>query len=139
MPNNILELLHCWKTQGRGHSNQAIWKVIPTLLIQSILRGKKKKFKKISDSLKDCKSNVLCLKSSSLSSLSWAVAYIPNFSTSNHVDFVHFLEDRHQYGSCILLYTFCVRELCLFLINYCSSQRNIRVGADQVSCMEIVR
>ena len=35
---------------------------------------RKKKIKKISASLKDCKSNVLCLKSSSLSSRSWAVA-----------------------------------------------------------------
>jgi len=33
-------LLHCWKTQGRGHSNEAIWKVIIALLMWSIWREK---------------------------------------------------------------------------------------------------
>jgi len=30
---NILELLHCWKSQRRGHPKEAIWKVIPELLM----------------------------------------------------------------------------------------------------------
>jgi hypothetical protein len=29
MPCNILELLHCWKTQGRKQSKEAIWKSHP--------------------------------------------------------------------------------------------------------------
>lgn len=35
MPSNILELLHGWKFQGRGHSKGAIWKVILALLMWS--------------------------------------------------------------------------------------------------------
>jgi len=33
MPYNILQLLHCWKFRGQGHPREAIWKVIPTLLM----------------------------------------------------------------------------------------------------------
>jgi hypothetical protein len=33
MPSNIQELLHCWIVQGRGHSKEAIWKVISALLM----------------------------------------------------------------------------------------------------------
>jgi hypothetical protein len=40
MPSNILELLYYWKTQGWGQSKEAIWKVIPPLLMWSILRKK---------------------------------------------------------------------------------------------------
>jgi hypothetical protein len=38
MPSNILELVQCWKMQGQSQSNEAIWKVIPTLLMWSIWR-----------------------------------------------------------------------------------------------------
>jgi len=33
MPNNIQELLHCWKVQGRRYPKEAIWKVITALLM----------------------------------------------------------------------------------------------------------
>jgi len=29
MPSNILELLYCWKIQGRGHPKEVIWEVVP--------------------------------------------------------------------------------------------------------------
>jgi hypothetical protein len=88
--SNILELLHCWKTQGQGHSNKAIWKVILALLMWSIWRERNWCL------FEDCESNVLCLKSSLSSLLDWAVAFVPNFSSSNLVDLVHFLDFRHH-------------------------------------------
>jgi hypothetical protein len=89
MPSNIVELLQCWKTQGRGKSKEAIWKVIPTLLMWSIWREINRHIFEDRDSI------VLQLKSSFLSALlDWAVTFVPNFSSSNLVDFVSFLDFR---------------------------------------------
>jgi hypothetical protein len=55
--------------------------------------------------------NVLQLKASFLSSLlDWAVSFVPNFSSSNLVDFVYFFDSRWL----LLLYTFRVHELFFF-------------------------
>jgi hypothetical protein len=90
MPSNILGVLHCWKTQGRGHSDGAIWKVIHALLMWSIWRETNRHL------FADYESNVVCLKSLFLRSLlDWAVAYVPNFS-SNLVGIVNFLDFRHH-------------------------------------------
>lgn len=40
MPGNILQFLHCWKFQGRGHPREVIWKVIPALLMWSVWKEK---------------------------------------------------------------------------------------------------
>jgi hypothetical protein len=32
-PGNVPQLLHCWKFLGHGHPREAIWKVIPALLM----------------------------------------------------------------------------------------------------------
>ena len=59
----------------------------------------------------DCESNVLSLKSSFLS---WAVVYVPNFSSSNLVDLVTFLYCRSLWGDCLSC-ILCVQGLCIFL------------------------
>jgi hypothetical protein len=43
---------------------------------------------------------VLQLKSSFLSALDWVVTFVPNFSSSNLVNFVNFLDFRLLWGSC---------------------------------------
>jgi hypothetical protein len=63
MPSNIVELFQCWRTQGWGHSKEAIWKVIPTLLMWCIWRKRNPRL------FEDHKSSVLNLKSSFLSAL----------------------------------------------------------------------
>jgi hypothetical protein len=91
MPSNIIELLQCWKTQGRGQSKEAIQKVIPTLLMWIILRERNRRF------FEDRESNVIQIKSSFLNALlDWAVTFVPNFSSSNLVDLVHFLDLQPQ-------------------------------------------
>jgi hypothetical protein len=60
MPSNIVELLQCWKTQGWRHSKEAIWKVIPILLMWSIWRKTNQRL------FEDREYNVLQLKSSFL-------------------------------------------------------------------------
>jgi hypothetical protein len=60
MPNNIQEFLHCWKVQGRGHPKEAIWKVIPALLMWSIWREMNRRI------FEDSETNVFFLKSSFL-------------------------------------------------------------------------
>jgi hypothetical protein len=91
MSSNVVELLQCWKTQGQGQSNEAIWKVIPTLLMQSIWRERNRCL------FKDRESNVLKLKSFFLSALlDWVASFVPNFSSSNLVDLVNFLDFRPQ-------------------------------------------
>jgi hypothetical protein len=91
MPSNILELLHCWKTQGQGHSKEANWKIIPALLTLIIWRERNRRL------FEDLESNVLCLKSSFFRLLlDWVVAYVPNFSSSNLVDLVDLLDFRYQ-------------------------------------------
>jgi hypothetical protein len=91
MPSSIVELLQCWKTQGQGQSKEAIWKVIPSLLMWSIWRVSNRRF------FEDHESNVLQLKPSFLSALlDWAVTIVPNFSSSNLVDLVNFLDFQPQ-------------------------------------------
>lgn len=55
MPRNILELRHCWNTQGQGHYNEATWKVFPALLMWSILKERNRR-------LFEDLSYVFCLK-----------------------------------------------------------------------------
>jgi hypothetical protein len=67
-----------------------------------------------SKAFENCKSIVLCLKSSFLGSLlDWAVAYVPNFSP-NLVDFVYSFRFSSPLGWLHLLYIFRVRGLCFF-------------------------
>jgi hypothetical protein len=88
MSGTIVELLQCWKTQGRRQSKEAIWKVIPSLLMWTICRERNRHL------FEDCETNVLHLKASFLSSLlDWALTFVPNFS-SNIVGFVNFLDFR---------------------------------------------
>lgn len=62
MLSNILELLHCWKTQGRGHFKEAIYNVIPGFLgsLCGVFGERNQLF------FEDCESNLLCLKPSFL-------------------------------------------------------------------------
>jgi len=76
MPSNILELLHCWKTRVRGHSKEAIWKVILAFLMWSIWREMNRRL------FENCVSYKLYLNSFFLRSLlDWVVVYVPNFSS----------------------------------------------------------
>jgi hypothetical protein len=85
MPNNIQELLHCWKVQGRGHPKEVIWKVILALLMWSIWRERNRRIFEKSET------NVLFLKSSFLSSLlGWVLVYVPTFVSTNLVDLISF-------------------------------------------------
>jgi hypothetical protein len=89
MPNNILVLVHCWKIEGRGHPKEAIWIVIHAFLMWSIWRERNQHL------FMNCESNVLSLESSFLRSLlDWIVVYVPNFSSSNLVELVNFLDCR---------------------------------------------
>jgi hypothetical protein len=84
MPNNILELFHCWKIQGQEHSD--VWKVIIAFLMWSIWIER-------SECVFDSKSNVFSLKSLFLRSLlDCAVVYVFNFSSLDLVDLVKFLD-----------------------------------------------
>jgi hypothetical protein len=105
MPNNILELLHCWKTP-----KEAIGKVIPALLVWIIWRERNQRL------FEDCKSNVLSLKFVLLRCLlDWAVVYFPNLCPlQTYIDLVNFLNFQHFLGWSYLLYTFRVQVFCLF-------------------------
>jgi hypothetical protein len=86
-PGNVSQLLNCWKFHGHGHLREAIWKVIPTLLMWSIWRERNCRI------FEDSESNVLLLKSSFLTSLlDWALAHVPTFSSGNLVDLICFLD-----------------------------------------------
>jgi hypothetical protein len=86
MPNNIKELLHCWKEQGRGHPKEIIWKVISALLIWSIWGEMNRRI------FEDSETNVFFLKSSFLRSLlGWVLVNVPNFVSTNLVDLISFL------------------------------------------------
>jgi hypothetical protein len=89
MPGNIIELLQCWKSQGQGHSKEAIWKFIIAFLMWSILRETNRHH------FEDRETALLCLKFLFLRSLlDWAVVYVPTFSSSNLFDLVNFLDSR---------------------------------------------
>jgi hypothetical protein len=84
---NVPQLLHCWEFLGHGHPREAIWKVIPALLMWSIWRERKCWI------FGDSESNVLLLKSSFLRFLlDWALAHVPTFSLGNLVDHICFLD-----------------------------------------------
>jgi hypothetical protein len=65
---------------------------------------------------------MLRLKSSFLRFLlDWAITYIPNFSSSNLVDFVNFLDFQPNRVVASLVYFSCTKALLLLLlINYYS-------------------
>jgi len=77
IPNSILQLLYCWKTQGREHSNETIWR------------------EKNQHLFKDGESDVLCLKFSLKSLLDWTITYVPNCSL-NLENLINFLNFRHR-------------------------------------------
>jgi hypothetical protein len=84
---NVPQLLNCWKFFGYGHPREVMWKVIPALLMWSILRERNRRL------FEDSESNVLLLKSFFLRSLpDWTLAYVPNFSSGNLVDLICFLD-----------------------------------------------
>jgi hypothetical protein len=86
MPNNIQELLHCWKAQRRGHPKETIWKAIPVLLMWSIWRVRNCRI------FEDSETNMLFLKSFFLRSLlGWVLVNVPNFVSTNLVDLISFL------------------------------------------------
>jgi len=88
MPGTILELLHCWMMQGWRQSKEAIWKVIPSLRMWTIWRERN------SHLFEDCETNVLLLKASFLQLPFKLGTFVPNFSSSNLVDFVNILDFR---------------------------------------------
>jgi hypothetical protein len=78
-------------TRAWGQSKEVIWKVIFTLPMWSIWRERNHRL------FKDCKSNVVQLKSSFLRALlDWVISFIPNFSSSNLADPINFLDFRPQ-------------------------------------------
>jgi hypothetical protein len=85
-PGNVPQLLHCWKFLGHGYPREAIWKVIPALLMWSIWRERNRRI------FEDSESNVLLLKSLFLRSLLyWAHAHVPTFSSGDLIYLICFL------------------------------------------------
>jgi hypothetical protein len=85
MPNNIQELLHCWKVQGRGHPKEAIYSYSCPLNV-SIWRVRNRRI------FEDSETNVLFLKSSFLRSLfGWVLVNVPNFVSTTLVDLISLL------------------------------------------------